>query len=477
MIWQMCCPRLPQPVRDFMTDLLAALAETVDASGMLTGEDIGPRYTDTRGHGAAGVPACVMRPTTTAQVSAILKLCHDAGRAVVPQGGMTGLVGGGAPGDGDVVLSLERMNGIEEIDPHGRTMTAGAGVILETAHGAADEAGFVLPVDLGARGSATLGGLISTNAGGNRVIRYGMTRQSVLGLEAVLADGTVLSSMNRMLKNNAGYDLKQLFIGSEGTLGLVTRCVMRLQAKPLTTSTAFVGINNFKSVIGFLSLLDSKLSGGLGAFEVMWREYYDFVCERCPSLKPPLDPKYNFYVVTDALGADPDGDAERFEGIMETAHAQGLVQDGVIAQSEVDRSDLWAIREGAGEGFRTLSPMFTYDVSMPILTMEGFGTRAMADIEAVFPGATTLVLGHLGDGNLHAVVAVGDGSDEAHRKVNDILYGIIRELGGSVSAEHGIGTEKRDYLDWSRTEAEVEIMRALKRTLDPKGILNPGKVI
>ena len=460
-----------------MTDLLAALADTVDAPGMLTGKDIGPRYTDTRGHGPAGAPACVMRPTTTAQVSAILKLCNDAGRAVVPQGGMTGLVGGGTPGDGDVIVSLERMNEIEEIDPHGRIMVAGAGVVLETAHGAAEEAGFVLPVDLGARGSATLGGLISTNAGGNRVIRYGMTRQSVLGLEAVLADGTVLSSMNRMLKNNAGYDLKQMFIGSEGTLGLVTRCVMRLQAKPLTTSTAFVGINDFQSVIGFLSLLDSKLSGGLGAFEVMWREYYDFVRERCPSLKPPLEPNYKYYVVSDALGADPDGDGERFESIMEIAFAQGLIQDGVIAQSDADRDDLWAIREGAGEGFRTLSPMFTYDVSMPILTMEDFGTRAMAEIETAFPGATTLVLGHLGDGNLHAVVAVGDGSDDAHRKVNDILYGIIRELGGSVSAEHGIGTEKRDYLDWSRTEAEVEVMRALKRTLDPKGILNPGKVL
>lgn len=460
-----------------MSDLLDDLAAAVDASGILTGDDIGPRYTDTRGHGSAGAPACVLRPTSTTQVSAILKLCNDAGRTVVPQGGMTGLVGGGTPGDGDVVLSLERMNAIEEIDPTGRTMVAEAGVVLETAHGAADDAGFVLPIDLGARGSATLGGLISTNAGGNRVIRYGMTRQSVLGLEAVLADGTVLTSMNRMLKNNAGYDLKQMFIGSEGTLGLVTRCVLRLQSKPLTTSTAFVGMNDFQSVIGFLSLLDSKLGGGLGAFEVMWSEYYDFVGERCPSLKPPLPAEHKYYVLTDVLGADPDSDKERFEAVLEMAHDQGLIQNGVVAQSDGDREDLWAIREGAGEGFRAIAPMFTYDVSMPILTMDGFATRAMADIEAAFPGATTLILGHLGDGNLHAVVAVGEGSDESHRKVNDILYGIIRDLGGSVSAEHGIGTEKRDYLSWSRTDAEVEVMRALKRTLDPKGILNPGKVL
>ncbi len=349
--------------------------------------------------------------------------------------------------------------------------------MLEVAQQVADDAGFMMPVDLGAWGSATIGGLISTNAGGNRVIRYGMTRQSVLGLEAVMADGTILTSMNRVLKNNAGYDLKQLFIGSEGTLGIVTRCVLRLQPKPRTTSTAFVGIDAFDNVPKFLSLLDSSLGGALGAFEVMWSGYYDFVTEHCPSLKPPLPLDHRFYVLTESLGSDPDGDADRFGALLETAHSQGLIQGGVVAQSESDREDLWTIREGAGEGLRAIAPMFTYDVSMPILTMDDFGTRAIDEIDAAFPGATTLVLGHLGDGNLHAVVAVGDGSANAHRKVNDILYGIIRDLGGSVSAEHGIGTEKRDYLSWSRTEAEVDLMRTLKCTRDPKGILNPGKVI
>lgn len=460
-----------------MSDLLGALALAVDEPGFLIDDDIAPRYTDTRGHGSAGKPSCVIRPTSTEQVSVVLSLCNEAGRPVVPQGGMTGLVGGGAPGEGDVVLSLERMNWIEDIDPHGRTMTAQAGVILETAHDTADEEGFMFPVDLGARGSATLGGLISTNAGGSRVIRYGMMRQSVLGLEAVLADGTVLSSMNSMLKNNAGYDLKQLFIGSEGTLGIVTRCVIRLQPKPVSTATAFVGIDSFENVPEFLSLLDAQLGGGLGAFEVMWADYYNFVRERCPSLKPPLPPKHGYYVLTEALGYDAESDADRFEAVMEIAHDRGLVQDGVIAQSASDRVDLWAIREGAGEGFRTIAPMFTYDVSLPIMTMEDFASRTKDGIAKAYPNATTLILGHLGDGNLHAVVAVGDGSDVAHKKVNDILYGVVRDLGGSVSAEHGIGTEKRSYLGWSRTPEEVELMRVLKRTLDPKGILNPGKVI
>ena len=460
-----------------MTDLLTALAGAVDKPGFLTGDDIGPRYTDTRGHGIAGTPACVMRPVTTGQVSDILKLCNDAGRPVVPQGGLTGLVGGGVPGEGDVVLSLERMNAIEEIDKTGRTMTAGAGVVLQTAQSAADDAGFMMPVDLGARGSATLGGLISTNAGGNRVIRYGMTRQSILGLEAVLADGTVLTSMNRMLKNNAGYDLKQLFIGSEGTLGIVTRCVVRLQRKPLSTCTAFAGLDTFESVTAFLTLLETKLGNGLGAFEVMWSEYYDLVRTYCPTLKPPLPPDYRFYVLTDTLGTDPARDAEQFEAVLEMASAQGLIPGGVVAQSESDREDLWAIREGAWEGFRAIEPMFTYDVSMPITVMDDFATRMKADIKEAFPEAISMVFGHVGDCNLHAVVSVGDGSEEAHKKVNDRLYGIIRDLGGSVSAEHGIGLEKRDYLSWSRTDAELNLMRTLKRTLDPNGFLNPGKVI
>ncbi len=457
--------------------MIEALAKVVDSSGILTGADVGPRYLNTRGHGVAGAPLCVLRPTSPTQVSQILKLCFERGQTVVAQGGMSGLVGGGAPLGGEVVLSLERMNQIEEFDSDNRTLTAQAGVILQTAHEYSEERGFMLPLDLGARGTATIGGVISTNAGGVRVIRYGMMRESVLGLEAVLADGTIISSMNKMLKNNAGYDLKHLFIGSEGTLGIVTRAVCRLRPKPRSVNTAFVGIATFDDVVSFLAFLESSFGGELGSFEVMWAAYDQFVRERCPSLRPPLKPGHGFYVLIETLGNAPDSDASKLEEILAEAMEKGLVADASVAQSDQQRAAFWAIRENAGEGFRTMGPMCSFDVSMPIRTMGDFGERITASISKTYPGAITLVLGHMGDGNLHVVAGVGSGTPEVRKNVNDIVYGVIRDLGGSVSAEHGIGTEKKSYLSWSRSPEEIALMRTLKRTLDPKGILNPGKVL
>ncbi|MDX2144580.1 MAG: FAD-binding oxidoreductase [Rhodospirillaceae bacterium] len=457
--------------------MIDALRPLVDAAGLLTGSDIGPRYLNTRGHGTAGAPLCVMRPTSTAQVSAILRLCHAHLQPVVPQGGMTGLVGGGAPQGGEVVISLERMTKIEDFDAGGRTLTIEAGVVLQTAQEYCEARGFMLPLDLGARGSATIGGVISTNAGGVRVIRYGMMRDSVLGLEVVLADGTILSSMNKMLKNNAGYDLKHLFIGSEGTLGVVARAVLRLRSKPRSINTAFAGLKRFEDVVEFLACLESALGGELCSFEVMWGAYDRFVRDRCPSLRPPLNPGHGFYVLVETLGGDQDGDQAKLEDLLAAAMEKGLVADAAIAQSERERAAYWSIRENAGEGFRSLGPICTYDVSMPIRAMGEFAERVTTAITEAFAGATTLVLGHMGDGNLHVVAAVGLGSAEAHTRVDDIVYGIIRDLGGSISAEHGIGTEKKAYLHWSRTPEELALMRAIKTTLDPKGILNPGKVL
>lgn len=457
--------------------MIEAFRAIVDASGLLTGADIGERYLNTRGHGTAGQPLCVLRPTTTAQISAILKVCHAAGQAIIAQGGMTGLVGGGAPSGGEVVLSLERMNKIEEFDGEGRTLTAQSGVILQTAHEYCEERGFMLPLDLGARGSATIGGVISTNAGGVRVIRYGMMRESVLGLEVVLADGTIMSSLNKMLKNNAGYDLKHLFIGSEGTLGIVTRAVCRLRAKPKSVNTAFASLASFEDTVAFLGYLESELGGELGSFEVMWGDYDSFVRAKCPSLRPPLPAGQAFYVLLETLGNDPEKDPDILQEVLADALDEGLIVDAAVAQSEQQRAAFWAIRENAGEGFRTLGPLCTYDVSMPIRDMGQFGERVKQSIDAAFKDATTLVLGHMGDGNLHVVAAVGSGTAATHAQVNDIVYGVIRDLGGSISAEHGIGTEKKNYLSWSRTPEEIALMRTLKSTLDPKGILNPGKVL
>ena len=460
-----------------MSAPLDQLRTCVDAPGFLVGDDIGPRYLNTRGHGAAGVPLAVLRPTGTAQVSEILKQCHAARQPVIAQGGMSGLVAGGAPLGGEVIISLERMNAIEQIDPAGRTMTAQAGVVLEVAHHAAAAEGFMVPLDLGARGSATIGGVISTNAGGVRVIRYGMMRDSVLGLEAVLADGTVMTSLNRMIKNNAGYDLKHLFIGSEGTLGIVTRAVLRLRPLPQSTSTAYVGLGGFAQVTDFLAHAERRLGGALASFEVMWGDYDAFVRARCPSMRVPLSPGHAFTVLVEAIGGDAVADAALFERFLEEALEAGQIADAAIAQSEQDRAGFWAVRENAGEGFRTLGPLLTYDVSMPIPDMERFAERIRAAIGDMYPHHTTLILGHLGDGNLHVVAAVGDRAESTRRRVDEAVYGVIRDLGGSISAEHGIGVEKLGFLSWSRSEVEIEMMRTLKQAFDQHNLLNPGKVL
>ena len=458
-----------------MTDIVELFKTIIDPSRVKAGDEIPLKY---RGKIKSPIGAeCLVRPISSQEVSSILKVCNEFGRAVVAQGGMSGLVGGGDTSSGDIIISLELLNEIYEIDPVDRVLISGAGVILQDAQEKVDEIDCMLPVDLGARGSATLGGLISTNAGGNRVIRYGMTRYSVLGLEAVLANGEIISSMNRMIKNNAGYDLKQLFIGSEGTLGVITKCVIKLYPKPKSFSTAFVGINDYGNLKDFLTYMDKELSGGLGAFEVMWSNYYNCVKDNYPSMQMPLPSKYKYYVLLEMLGSDSLKDEEKFVDALGNASANKLLEDVVIAKSDNDRKKLWAIREDVYEIFKKLSPSFTYDVSMPIKDMEYFSEKSSRQISSIFKDSTTLVFGHLGDGNLHLVVSVGNDHHESHQKVNDIIYGIIGDLGGSVSAEHGIGIEKKDYLKMSRNNQEIGLMKTLKRSLDPKGILNPGKII
>jgi FAD/FMN-containing dehydrogenase len=369
------------------------------------------------------------------------------------------------------------MNRIEEIDPIGRTATLEAGVVLQALQDAAREHGLLFPVDLGARGSCTVGGNVATNAGGISVIRYGMTRQRVLGLEAVLADGTVISSMNRMLKNNAGYDLKQLFIGSEGTLGVVTRVVVRLEEAPLSRNTALVAMTDFDKVTALLKHLQQSLGGQLSAFEVMWGDYFREVTE--PGWhRAPMDRGYAYYVVLDAEGAHADADAEQFLAAMGQASEDGLVAEVVIPRSESERDALWAIRENF-QALYQRKPVFLYDVSLPIRDMAPYVAQVQERLKRRWPGSRCDVLGHIGDGNLHFFVHPGVEGDPGrqHAEADEDVYAPLEPIGGSISAEHGIGTEKRRHLGISRSPAEIELMRVLKRSLDPKNLLNPGKVI
>lgn len=455
-------------------DLIKKLTAALGDAGVLTGKDAAEKAVG--GWSKLGIPAAVLRPASTEEVSKALKLCHAAGEGVVPWGGKTGLVEGGEA-DGHIALSLERMNRIEEIDTLGGTMSVQAGCVLQTVCEAAEAKGLIFPLDLGARGSATIGGNISTNAGGNRVIRYGMTRDMVLGLEAVLADGTVMTSMNKLIKNNAGYDLKQMFIGSEGTLGVVTRAVLRVWPKPLSQDTGFVAVDSFEALPKFLRHMERALGGTLSAFEVIWEDFYKLVTMEPAKGKPVLDHGHPYYVLVESMGGDQEADSARFEAAMMEALEAGEISDAVIAKSQAERDAMWALRDDVGQVVHTY-PMFTFDVSLKLADMESYIAEVKKGLAAKWPESSLMVFGHLGDGNLHVIPGrFPDANPETRRGVEAIVYGELRDRQGSVSAEHGIGLEKRPYLDWSRSAEEVALMRMLKRTLDPKNILNPGKVL
>ena len=417
----------------------------------------------------------IVRPESTEEVSKILSVCNQAGQPVIVHGGLTGLVYGTRTSADQLILSLERMNSIEEIDPVGRTLTCQSGVTLQNIQEKAESENMIFPLDLGARGSCSIGGNISTNAGGNRVIRYGMTRDSVLGIEAVTSDGTILSSMNRMIKNNAGYDLKQLFIGTEGTLGIVTRCVLRLREAPISQNTALVGIEDFPSIVKFLKHIDSGLGGNMSAFEVMWKEFYEMVTNSLDEKSLPLKKNIPYYVLVESMGSDQVKDEEHFESLLQKALEDSVIVDAVLAKSEKERKTLWAFRDDV-EKQAQYGPTVMFDVSLPINEMEEYVSKVDLNLQKHWKEFHHIVWGHLADGNLHLVVGTGNLESDTIQKIENSVYEPLERIGGSISAEHGIGLEKKPYLHLSRSEAEINYMKALKDTFDPKGILNPGLI-
>lgn len=454
-------------------DLRAAF----DATTVLTGADIDARYHTDMAGVAVAPPLAVMRPRNTEDVSKFLKLCHQARVPVTTQGGMTGLVRATMPLPGEIVLSMERMTAIEEVDTGGGVVITQTGVPLQRLQERVGQDGFMFPLDLGARGSCTIGGNISTNAGGNRVIRYGMTRDLVLGLEAVLADGTVLKGVRKYIKNNTGIDLKQLFVGTEGTLGVVTRAALRIFPAPAEQQVALCALESFDKVRAFLDLARTRLAGDLTAFEAMWNEYYRLTTELVKGVAAPLPTNHPFYVLLEASGSDAERIRSDLEAMLEKALEQGMIVDATIASSGQAAAAIWNIRDSSVELGRAIGPnRVGFDISLAIDKMEVFADTVRTELKAKIDNdAHAIVFGHVGDGNLHVNAIYSPGADRKE-DVTKLVYGITADFAGSISAEHGIGLLKRPYLKLSRTEEEIETMRTLKRALDPHQILNPGRI-
>lgn len=453
--------------------IIAALIQIVGEKGVIHGDAIAARA-----EGWASPESCkafaIVRPETTEQVSRVLALCHDKQMEVVPYGGGTGLVRGAVASSHQILLSLERMTRIEEVNVTDRTAVVEAGVVLQTLQETVERNDLFFPLDLGARGTATIGGNIATNAGGNRVVRFGMMRDMVLGLEAVLPDGTVYSSMNRMIKNNSGYDLKQIFIGSEGTLGVVTRAVLRLREKCPTQTVALLSVRSFDDVTHVFRRLDRWLAGALSAFEVMWQEFYDTVAT-VRGGRMPLPPGAPYYILVESIGGGVTPD-QTFEGALAALCAENYILDAVVAGSQAQCNSIWAIRDDV-EALIEAGPMFMFDVSLPISRMSDYVAHLRNILDSRWPQNRCVVWGHIGDCNLHIWVDVGDMGDDARMAVSEAVYTPLAKLDGTISAEHGIGEEKRDYMTYTHNPGEIEMMRRIKALFDPANIMNPGKVL
>ncbi len=441
--------------------------------------DIAPYLKEWRGKYEGHTPL-LLKPASTDQVSAILTICHETGTALVPQGGNTGLVGGQLPLRGEVLLSLTRMNKIRGIDTAGMTLTAEAGVTLAGAQQAAADVQLLFPLTLASEGSCTIGGNISTNAGGNHVLRYGMMRALVLGLEVVLADGRVLPMLKSLIKDNSGYDLKQIFVGAEGTLGVITAASLKLFPRPAQTVVAFAAIPDPQAAVMLLSLLQGETGGMLSAYELIPRFGMDLVLKHIPGTRDPLAVPSPWYVLIEVAGGAQNLDVLT-AAALEEAMGQGLITDGLVAQNQAQVRELWRIRETISEGQKREGASIKHDISVPVTAIPAFVEKATAAVLAAFPGARPCSFGHDGDGNLHFNFNAPVGRDAEFLaqwdEIQLVVHDIVKEFAGSISAEHGIGTMKRDLLPRYKSHEELDAMRMLKQAFDPKNILNPGKLV
>ena len=432
-----------------------------------------------------GNASLVLRPGSTPEVSQILKLANETGTAIVPQGGNTGLVGGQIPFDGgeEIVVSLSRMNAIRAIDPEGNTMTLDAGVILERAQAAAEQVGRLFPLSLASEGSCQIGGNLATNAGGTAMLAYGNARDMVLGLEVVLADGRIWDGLRALRKDNTGYDLKDLSIGSEGTLGIITGAVLKLFPKPAEHATAFAGLASVDDAARFFGLARLAAGAEMTAFEIIPRTGIEMVLRHGAQVRDPLETPHDWYVLIELSGREATGASDKcLENLLGEALEAEVIRDAALAASLAQRNDFWRLRELMSEVQRLEGGSIKHDISVPIARIPEFINRANDLVQVMVPGARTVPFGHYGDGNIHYNVSQPTGMDKdvfmaQWDTIAAGVYEIVRDLKGSISAEHGIGRMKRDMLKKVKSEVELDMMRQIKDLFDPKGILNPGKVL
>jgi D-lactate dehydrogenase (cytochrome) len=424
----------------------------------------------------------VLRPGSVDEVSRILKLANGTATPIVPQGGNTGLVGGQTPLHNEIVLSLNRLDRIREIDPTSNTITCEAGVTLQRAREAAAGVDRLYPQLLPSEGTCTIGGNLSTNAGGTAALAYGIARAHVLGIEVVLADGRILHNLNKLKKDNTGYDLKNLFIGAEGTLGVITAAVLRLHPRPRAVETAFAAVPSPQAALKLLDVATQSAAGGVTSFELMPRAGLELVLRHAAGTRDPLAAPHPWYVLIELSSQSKGGLRDVMESVLTQGAEHGLVIDAAIADNLEQGKAFWRLREMFGEVQRHEGGSIKHDISVPVAVVPAFLEEANAAVLALIPGARPLPFGHLGDGNIHYNVSQPAGADKAEflthwADVNGAIFAVVKKYGGSISAEHGIGVMKRDLLPTVKDPVAFELMRSLKHLLDPKNILNPGKVL
>jgi FAD/FMN-containing dehydrogenase len=462
-------------------DLIAGFRQIVgDKYAVTDPADIVPYVTEERDlfHGHSPL---VLRPGSTAEVSAICRLASEHRIALVPQGGNTGLVGGQTPHHGEVVVSMRRMDRIRDIDTASNTMTCEAGVVLQVAQQRASEVDRLFPLSLGAEGSCTIGGNLSTNAGGTGALAYGVAREMALGLEVVLADGRILNLLSKLKKDNTGYDLRNLFIGAEGTLGFITAATLKLFPKPRAVATAFVGLQSPAAALKLLAISQNKAAGSLTSFELLADIAVDFSVRHGIDIRDPLATRYPWYVLME-LSSPRDDAGATMEQILEQGLEGGIVDDAAVAASLSQRTAFWKLRDDMSAAQKPEGGSIKHDISVPVAAVPDFIAAANAAVVELIPGARPVPFGHLGDGNIHYNISQPVGADTdgflaRWHEVNALVFAIVQRMGGSISAEHGIGVLKRDELPEVKDKVAIELMRGIKAMLDPLGIMNPGKVL